>query len=56
VVRQVDLPQIPVDEMRMVLKTNTKAYLQQDYPNHVLTAMSFPKNNQPNPLKRPRHR
>src|SRR5277367_5021777 len=28
VVRQVELPQIPVDEMRMVLKNNTKGYLQ----------------------------
>jgi len=43
VVRQVDLPQIPVDEMRMVLKTNTKAYLQQDYPNHVFDCHVFPK-------------
>jgi len=29
VVRPVELPQIPVDEMRMVLKNNTKTYLQQ---------------------------
>ena len=35
VVRQVEFPQIPVDEMRMVLKNNTKTYLQQDMPNHV---------------------
>jgi hypothetical protein len=26
VVRQVDLPQIPMDEMRLVLKNNTKTY------------------------------
>jgi type IV pilus assembly protein PilM len=35
VVKQVEFPQIPVDEMRMVLKNNTKTYLQQDMPNHV---------------------
>jgi len=34
-VRQVDLPQIPISEMRLVLKNNTKAYLQQDLPGSV---------------------
>ena len=42
VVRQVELPQIPVDEMRMVLKNNTKGYLQQDMPNHVFDCHIFP--------------
>ena len=42
VVRQVDLPQIPVDEMRLVLKNNTKAYLQQDLPGHVFDCYIFP--------------
>ena len=42
VVRQVELPQIPVDEMRMVLKNNTKGYLQQDMPNHVFDCFVFP--------------
>jgi Tfp pilus assembly PilM family ATPase len=42
IVRQVDLPQIPVDEMRLVLKNNTKAYLQQDLPNHVFDCYVFP--------------
>ena len=32
VVRQVELPQIPMNEMRQVLKNNTKGYLQQDLP------------------------
>jgi type IV pilus assembly protein PilM len=41
VVRQVDLPQIPVDEMRQVLKNNTKTYLQQDLPNHVFDCYVF---------------
>jgi len=42
VVRQVELPQIPVDEMRMVLKNNAKGYLQQDLPNHVFDCYIFP--------------
>lgn len=42
VVRQVELPQIPVDEMRMVLRNNTKGYLQQDMPNHVFDCHIFP--------------
>lgn len=42
VVRQVDLPQIPVDEMRLVLKNNSKTYLQQDLPGHVFDCYIFP--------------
>jgi type IV pilus assembly protein PilM len=42
VVRQVELPQIPVDEMRMVLRNNTKGYLQQDMPNHAFDCHIFP--------------
>ena len=42
VVRQVELPQIPMDEMRLVLKNNTKGYLQQDMPNHVFRLPHFP--------------
>jgi type IV pilus assembly protein PilM len=42
VVRQVDLPQIPVDEMRLVLKNNTKTYLQQELPGHVFDCYIFP--------------
>lgn len=42
VVRQVDLPQIPVSEMRMVLRNNSKAYLQQDLPNYVFDCYIFP--------------
>jgi type IV pilus assembly protein PilM len=41
VVRQVELPQIPVDDMRLVLKNNTKGYLQQDMPNHVFDCHIF---------------
>jgi type IV pilus assembly protein PilM len=42
ILRQVELPQIPVDEMRMVLKNNTKTYLQQDLPNHVFDCYIYP--------------
>src|SRR2546427_6456980 len=35
VVRHADLPQMPVEDMRQVLKNNTKNYLQQDLPGHV---------------------
>jgi type IV pilus assembly protein PilM len=42
IVRQVELPQIPVEEMRLVLKNNTKGYLQQDLPDHVFDCHIFP--------------
>ena len=42
VVRQVELPQIPVAEMRLVLKNNSKAYLQQDLPDYVFDCHIFP--------------
>jgi Tfp pilus assembly PilM family ATPase len=41
VVRQVELPQIPIGEMRMVLRNNTKGYLQQDLPRHVFDCYIF---------------
>lgn len=42
VVRLVDLPMIPVDEMRLVLKNNAKTYLQQELPGHVFDCYIFP--------------
>lgn len=41
-VRQVDLPQIPVSEMRLILKNNSKTYLQQELPSHVYDCHIFP--------------
>jgi type IV pilus assembly protein PilM len=41
-VRQVELPQIPLDEMRQILKVNHKNYLQQDLPNHVFDCYIIP--------------
>lgn len=42
IVRMVELPQIPVDEMRQVLKNNTRGYLQQDLPNWVFDCHIIP--------------
>ena len=42
IVRQIELPQIPLDEMRQVLKVHHKNYLQQDLPNHVFDCHIIP--------------
>ena len=36
IVRQTELPQIPVADMRQILRNNTKNYLQQDLPGPYL--------------------
>jgi len=41
-VRQIEMPQIPLDEMRQILKVNHKNYLQQDLPNHVFDCFIIP--------------
>jgi len=41
-VRQVEMPQIPLDEMRQVLKINHKNYLQQDLPNSIFDCYIIP--------------
>jgi len=51
IVRQVELPQIPVGEMRLVLKNNTKGYLQQDLPNHIFDCYIFPPKATPAPAQ-----
>jgi type IV pilus assembly protein PilM len=35
VLRHAELPPIPKEDMRLILKNNSKNYLQQDLPNHV---------------------
>ena len=35
VVRHAELPQMPISDMRQILKNNTKNYLQQDLPGHI---------------------
>ena len=51
VVRQIELPQIPLDDMRTVLKMNHKNYLQQDLPNHAFDCYIIPPRNQPSEVK-----
>lgn len=34
-VRHVQMPRMPMEDMRLVLKNNSRSYLQQDLPNHV---------------------
>ncbi|MGH7950348.1 MAG: pilus assembly protein PilM [Limisphaerales bacterium] len=44
-VRQAELPLMPVNEMRLVLKNNTKGFLQQDFPGYVFDCHIFPYKN-----------
>lgn len=39
--KQIELPQVPADDMRMIIKNNTKAYLQQDLPNYSFDCHIF---------------
>jgi type IV pilus assembly protein PilM len=50
-VRPVELPLIPVDEMRLVLKNNTRGYLQQDLPNRVFDCHIIPIKSLPKPAE-----
>lgn len=54
-VKQIELPPIPVDDMRLVLKNNPKVYLQQDLPNHTFDCHIFPLRapTKPEPAKTP---
>ncbi len=42
IVRHADFPQMPVSDMRQVLKNNSKNYLHQDLPGHVFDCFIFP--------------
>jgi type IV pilus assembly protein PilM len=42
VVRHADLPVMPLNDMRQVLKNNTKNYLQQDLPGHIFDCFIIP--------------
>lgn len=42
IVRHADFPQMPVGDMRQVLKNNSKNYLQQDLPGHVFDCYIIP--------------
>jgi type IV pilus assembly protein PilM len=41
-VRPAELPQMRIEDMRQVLKNNTKLYLQQDLPGHVFDCCPIP--------------
>jgi type IV pilus assembly protein PilM len=52
VVRHTEMPRMPIEDMRMVLKLNSKSYLQQDLNNylydcHVLPPLQQPKGTDP---------
>ncbi len=42
IVRHVEMPRMPVDDMRMILKHNSRNYLQQDLSNHVFDCHLLP--------------
>jgi type IV pilus assembly protein PilM len=42
VLKQIELPQIPLDDMRLVLRNNSKAYLQQDLSGYAFDCHIFP--------------
>jgi Tfp pilus assembly PilM family ATPase len=42
IVRHVEMPPMPVAEMRLALKNNSKAFLQQDLPNYVFDCYFVP--------------
>jgi type IV pilus assembly protein PilM len=44
-IRHVEMPRIPVDDMRQALKFNSKGYLQQDLTGHVFDCYIVPQQN-----------
>ena len=51
-VRHVEMPRMPVDDMRSVLKLNSRAYLQQDLSNYVFDCHVVPpRDGAPEPAK-----
>jgi type IV pilus assembly protein PilM len=42
VVRQAEMPHIPMEDMRQILKTSSKTYLQQDLPGHTFDCHFIP--------------
>src|SRR3984885_8323919 len=42
IVRHAELPQIPMDDMRQILKNNSKNYLQQELPGHTFDCYFIP--------------
>jgi type IV pilus assembly protein PilM len=54
IVRHADLPMMPISDMRLVLKNNTKNYLQQDLPGHVFDCYPLPLRESAKPVEKPR--
>jgi type IV pilus assembly protein PilM len=54
IVRHADLPQMPINDMRQVLKNNTKNYLQQDLPGHVFDCFIIPPRATPKAAEKPK--
>jgi type IV pilus assembly protein PilM len=52
IVRHAEMPQIPLNDMRQVLKNNTKNYLQQDLPGHVFDCFIIPPRSVPKPAEK----
>jgi type IV pilus assembly protein PilM len=52
IVRHAELPLMPIDDMRQVLKNNTKTYLQQDLPGHVFDCFVIPPRATQNPAEK----
>jgi type IV pilus assembly protein PilM len=42
VLRHAEMPQVPIGDMRQILKNNTKNYLQQDLPGHIFDCFCIP--------------
>jgi type IV pilus assembly protein PilM len=42
IVRHAEMPQMPIGDMRQILKNNSKNYLQQDLPGHVFDCYIIP--------------
>ena len=55
-VRHADLPPMPLHDMRLVLKLNSKSYLQQDLPGHLFDCHVSVRAAQPKPEELPKER
>jgi len=53
VVRHVEMPRMSVEDMRLVLKHNSRNYLQQDLPNHVFDCHIATPRERAEPVKAP---
>ena len=53
-VRPVEMPLMPIDDLRMVLKHNSKNYLQQDLSNHIFDCYACPQDRNSKPAEAPK--